>query len=64
MKIDDEVIYQVRRWRVIRIIPQVQSPDTRVPRVPDQLRLMAADGHAVSAGADQVTAAGRRYGDD
>jgi hypothetical protein len=54
--VNDEVIYQHKRWQVIRVISQAQSLDPAVPRKPDQLRLLR--GHeAVSAAADQVVQA-------
>ena len=56
IKVDDTVIYQHKRWQVIRVISQEQSPDMSVPSVPDQLRLLR--GHeAVSATADKVVLA-------
>ena len=55
MKIDGEVIYQVKRWRVVRIVPQIQVADYSAPRVPDRLRLWRPrDGEAIWAPADQV----------
>jgi hypothetical protein len=56
IEVDDTVIYQMRRWRVIRVISQEQSPDMTVPHVPDKLRLLR--GHdAITASADQVVQA-------
>jgi hypothetical protein len=58
VKIDGEVIYQVKRWRVLRIVPQVQSTDHSVPHVPDQLRLWRlSTGEAIWAPADEVVPA-------
>ena len=58
MKINDEVIYQVKRWQVLRIVPQVQVADYTAPRVPDQLRLWRpATGEAIWASADAVIVA-------
>jgi hypothetical protein len=58
MKINDEVIYQVKRWQVVRIVPQVQVADYTAPRVPDQLRLWGpATGEAIWASADAVIVA-------
>lgn len=56
VKAGDEVIYQLRRWQVVLVTSQEQSPDYAVPRVPDQLRLLRGSV-AVSAAADQVVQA-------
>jgi hypothetical protein len=56
IKVNDTVVYLLKRWQVIRVISQEQSPDYSVPRVPDQLRLLR--GHeAVWASAGQVVLA-------
>jgi hypothetical protein len=49
VKIDGEVIYQVKRWRVVRIVPQIQVADYSAPRVPDRLRLWRPTARAGSA---------------
>jgi hypothetical protein len=55
-EVDDEVIYQLKRWRVVRLISSEQSPDYSAPHVPNKLRLLR--GHdAVTATVDQVTQA-------
>jgi hypothetical protein len=55
VKINDEVVYQLRRWTVMRIIPAIQSLDPAVPRKPDQLILFRySDNEGTQAPADQV----------
>jgi hypothetical protein len=54
--VNDEVIYQRKRWQVIDTISVEQSPDYRVPRKPNKLRLLR--GHeAVTVTVDQVVQA-------
>jgi hypothetical protein len=54
--VDDEVIYQHKRWRVIDTISVEQSPDYRVPRKPNKLRLLRGS-EAVTVTVDQVVQA-------
>jgi hypothetical protein len=54
--VNDEVIYQLRRWQVIRTISVEQSPDPRVPRKPNKLRLLRGS-KAVTVTVDQVVQA-------
>jgi hypothetical protein len=54
--VNDEVIYQYKRWQVVDTISVEQSPDYQVPRKPGKLRLLR--GHeAVTVTVDQVVQA-------
>lgn len=56
IEVNDEVIYLRRRWQVIDTISAEQSPDYRVLRKPNKLRLLR--GHeAVTVTVDQVVQA-------
>jgi hypothetical protein len=56
IEVNDTVIYQLKRWQVVRVISQEQSPDPAAKHVPDKLRLLR--GHdAITASADQVVQA-------
>jgi len=62
IRVDDEVVYQVRRWQVVRVEPQVQSIAPGAYHRPDRLRLMhRTTGEAVWADAASVTPTGSHF---
>jgi hypothetical protein len=59
IRVNDEVIYQMRRWQVVRVVPQVQSIAPGAYRRPDRLRLMhRTTGEAVWADTASVVPTG------
>ena len=62
ISVDDEVIYQARRWQVVRVVPQAQNIEPDAYHRPDRLRLRRLGStEAVWADALTVTPTGGRF---